>query len=465
MNTTRVLLIVFGLLIATAGQTYVHAEDSTSEDRPDYVRKAKQAQAKLAQKINRYIPSFVFVQGGSGVFISKDGYFLTNYHVVAQIFQQKRQEEEKVDRVINVETVGGTSHRALVVGVDPMGARVDPMGAVGGDLALCKIVDTDSTFDPLPLGNSDRVEIGQQVVALGNPFLRGQFSARPITTYGIISARHVYKQAYPDALQTDAPINPGNSGGPLVTLDGKLIGINGRIETKFGTRANSGVGYAVSASRIRRFLPVLKKGGIVFHAQSSLAETEVVDGELELKYGRMEEGVLTLGDIEEGGKPYEAGLRKGDQVMAIAGYDITSIPRLKGIIQSFPGPNKLEVTYRRSGETRRTQLSFGQSGSWTEDKMLETLPETEEAPYLGIGVQEKESSLKIVKVVDGSPAEESGIREGDVLISINDRSVPNGAAAIRMIQSRWYGETVTVTVKRNRTRKKFTVPLGRRSSS
>ncbi len=419
---------------------------------PEYVKKAEHAQRQLAQKIDSYIPSFVFVQGGSGVFISEQGHFLTNYHVLAQIFQQDRENDQPRDRVVTVETVGGTSHDALVVGVDPL-----------GDLALCKIIDANKSFDHLELGNSDAISIGQHVVALGNPFLRGQFTARPITTFGLISAQHVFKRAYPDALQTDAPINPGNSGGPLITLDGKLIGINGRIETKFGTRSNSGVGYAISANRIRRFLPVLKQGGIAFHGDTILAETEIVDGEVELNHGSFKNGTLTVGALDKGSKPYKAGLREGDIIRSIAGYPVTSLPRLKGIVQSFPAPNRLGVTYVRDGQRRQLKLKLDRRGDWQKKELLSTLPTSTDAPYLGIGMKSDNGSLRVSEVVAGSPAEEAGLKQGDQLLKVNKRPVPNKEAAIRMIQSRWYGETISLTIKRGDQKKNLNAKLGRRT--
>jgi serine protease Do len=438
-------LMLSGLLVVRNGH------GAPTDSIPDYVKKAEKAQEELAKKVDAYIPSFVFVQGGSGVFISEEGHFLTNYHVLSQIFKQDRSDDKPLDRVVSVETVGGTSHDALVVGVDPL-----------GDLALCKVVDSEKSFNHLELGNSDAVSVGSYVLALGNPFLRGQFTARPIATFGVISARHVFKRAYPDALQTDAPINPGNSGGPLISLDGTLIGINGRIETRFGTRANSGVGYAISANRISRFLPVLKKGGIAFHGESMLSETEIVDREVELKHGRFEEGTLTVGEIGKNSKPYKAGLRKGDQVDSIAGYEVTSLPRLKGILQSFPAPNRVGVTYIRDGQRRQTKMELDQRGNWDKEDLLSTLPKSTNAPYLGIGMNEKNGSLTIAKVVKKSPADKAGLKKGDQLLQVNERPVPNKEAAIRMIQSRWYGETISLAIKRGNSKKTIKAQLGRR---
>ncbi len=452
-----ILLLVGTLLLASPvrSQDDVSREtEKKSAELPEYVRQAERAQDELSGIVSDLIPSFVFIGGGSGVLIDEKGHFLTNYHVLAQKLKQERKEgKTTVDRVFNVELVGGESRKAFIVGMDPL-----------GDLALCRVVNGDGNFPHIELGNSDRVSIGQYVIAIGNPFLGGQFTARPIVTFGIVSGKHVFKRRYPDAIQTDAAINPGNSGGPLIGLNKKLIGINGRIETKFGTRANSGVGFALSSNRIKRFLPVLKKGGIAFHGNSELIEQTRTDEGLEPTYLEPKNGGLVFRkDPDKKSNAYRAGLRKGDELITLGGYAVNSFARLVGIIRSVPAPNSLELTYRRDGKEHTTKLKLSQYGDWTKKNLLKTLPVSEDAPYLGIAVSESDEKLKITKVAEDSPAAKAGLKKGDLVQKVNGRDTPNIAAVKRMIQSRWYGETLTLTVKRDGKTHKVKATMGRRA--
>ncbi len=453
--TKAVFIFVLSVLLTgpAAGDDEISRDsDQTNEDLPRFVRKAKKAEQELSKVIQSHLSSFVFIGGGSGVFINKEGHFLTNYHVLAEKLKQERKKGGSVDRVFEVELLGGESRTALIVGMDPL-----------GDLALCKVVDGSGPYDHLEFGNSDELVIGQYVIAIGNPFLRGQFTARPIATFGIIGEKHVFKRRYPDAIQTDAAINPGNSGGPLIDLNGKLIGINGRIETKFGTRANSGVGYALSSNRIQRFLPILRKGGIAFHGNSDLLEQSRTENGFEPTYINDENGTLVLKkDPGKDSQPYKAGLRKGDRIISLGGYTVNNFRRFVGIIRGVPGPNTLKLTFMRDGTKKNTELELEQYGNWENEQLLKTLPVSDEAPYLGIGLSKSDGNLTITKVVEDSPADRAGLKKGDMMLKINDRETPTPESAIRMIQSRWFGEELSLTIKRDGETKTLTAKLGKR---
>jgi len=188
---------------------------------PEDLEGIREIQKKLLAVCERVKPAYVFFGNGSGVCISADGWVLTNFHVSGDRNGQ------------TVRMTGGKRYTADVVGFDP-----------NGDIALCKIKDARE----LPfceLGDSDQLQVGQYVIAVGNPFLLGSGSWEPSIAFGIVSALHRYMDnpGYFDAIQTDAQINPGNSGGPLITLDGKVVGINGRIDIKrFMNRVNTGIG-------------------------------------------------------------------------------------------------------------------------------------------------------------------------------------------------------------------------------
>ena len=197
-------------------------------------------------------PAFVFIKGdqgagyssGSGFCISPDGYVLTNDHVIAGA------------RSVVAYMTGGRYFKTVVVGRDP-----------GGDVALLKL-EGKGKFPFVKLGDSQAVRPGQRVLALGDPFLTGSENVfvpgapanfEPAVSMGIVSAVHRYSETYNDAIQVDLAVNRGNSGGPLITLDGKVVGINGKIETRFALGINTGVGYAVPSNQISRFMKHLRR--------------------------------------------------------------------------------------------------------------------------------------------------------------------------------------------------------------
>lgn len=437
----RVLVsIVCSVLIGSGIGTDLSAEDpGNSEVSP--LQKAEASQEALAELINEeLLDSYLFIGGGSGVIISREGEFLTNYHVVKQIFQS----EEPPSRVIEVERRGGESLKALIISVDPV-----------GDLAYGRILEESSSFSALGFGDSSELHPGQYVLAVGNPFLKGRLAAEPTVTFGTISALNVTKPSYGDSIQTDAPINPGNSGGPLVNLDGELVGINGRIETKFGTRSSSGAGFAITIDQIKRFLPVLRKGGLVFHAKPP----DKMKLQRKMLKGK---GVKVL-KVIEGSPAYRAGIREGDVLLQIDDREIETWVRFYGIVQSIPANQDIQLTLRRDGEKKTLSFELGQVGSWSNDQLIKALPLTKKSGYLGVVLQEKTEEIGIQKIIEGSPADRNDLSEGDVIRSINGRSVPTKKAAIRMIQSRWSGQPLTVEVIRGSSVKTEEIVLGKRS--
>ena len=296
---------------------------------------------KLEKKILSTIESgkkgFVFLEGGSGFLISKDGYVLTNDHVVVG-------RKETV-----VQVTGGKIYRARVVGHDP-----------AGDVALLK-VDTPDELPFLVLGDSSEVKVGQHVVALGDPFLIGSMNLffgrvppdkEPSASLGIVSALHRYSDTYSDAIQVDTAVNRGNSGGPLLTLDGKVVGINGKIETRFAFGINSGVGYAVPSNQIKNFLDVLKKanGGRVRHG--------VISGLFVEQRAEGRAG-LPVRDVEKGSSAEKAGFKKGDLIVAIEGNRPATRNRYKGIVNSFPEGTEIVVKVARGAEMLELKTVLG----------------------------------------------------------------------------------------------------------
>ena len=198
---------------------------------------AERLDAKVHEVVAKVKPAFVFIRGGSGVLISADGYMLTNHHVLAD--GQPSTNRKETDVVLP----GIRQFKADVVGKDPH-----------GDIVLLKLRDAEG-LPHVTFGDADALNVGEYVLAVGDPFLAGRSDFEPTVTVGVVSALHRYQNTYTDAIQTDASVNPGNSGGPLFNLRGELVGINGQIMARFGNRVNTGIGFAIPSTQIQRFLP------------------------------------------------------------------------------------------------------------------------------------------------------------------------------------------------------------------
>jgi S1-C subfamily serine protease len=264
--------------------------------------------------------------GGSGVLISRDGFALTNFHVVASGgpgFKCGLNDRKLYD--------------AVVVGIDPV-----------GDVALIQLFGRDD-FPVADIGDSDKVQSGDWAFAAGNPFLLAD-DFQPSISYGLISGVHRYQYPsgtlleYTDCLQTDAAINPGNSGGPLFDARGRLIGVNGRASFEKRGRVNVGVGYAISINQIMRFLSHLKSGRIVDHASLGATVQTAPDGKV------MVDDILDVSDA------FRRGLRYGDSVVRFAGRDITSANALKNVLGVYPKGWRVPLEYRREGQLHRAQV-------------------------------------------------------------------------------------------------------------
>lgn len=349
-----------------------------SQDESDVTRLLA-SQERLRTVIARAVPSFVFIGGGSGVCISRDGWILTNHHVAGPS-----------GRAWTVHFAGGKKYSAKVVGHDP-----------NGDLSLLKVQFKEGEAADLPfseLGDSDALKIGRPVFAVGNPFLLGNGKGaqqmpgapsqdggnwEPTVTLGVVSALHRFQDWYMDAIHTDCQINPGNSGGPLFTMDGKVVGINGRIGVRFFNRVNTGIGYAIPSNQIRRYLSRLKKGGRVWHGYiAGIYITDAGHPGFE-NSGRYGDGVLVIG-VDEPSPAQEAGFEVGDMIVEIEGHRIFNSNRLHGVLGTFPQCETVTVKVRR-GEKRdqlvELRVWLGDPTRWNRDGTeKKEQPESPEEP-------------------------------------------------------------------------------------
>ena len=342
---------------------------------------AGERQAIINEAIEKMLPAYAFIGGGgSGVLVSPDGYILTNDHVAGSAW------------VWRVRTMDGELRYADLIGTDPY-----------GDIALLKVRDvTDLPY--LPFGDAHELVHGQTVIALGNPFGMGNVDEKPTVTLGIVSALHRFQGNYTDAIMTDAPLNPGNSGGPLVTLDGKLVGINGQIATRFGVRANSGIGYAITINQIRNFLQDLMaaKGGYVRHGE--ITGLELPEPEDNVRPPR-------VSSVAPGSPAAKAGFQAGDEILEVEGRPITTVTRFHGVVGTYPAGSDLEVKIRRKSEMRTIGVKLAPR-ALPGDPVFRA-PLSGEAYQHGGGMP-----LHVVAVEDGTPAKAAGVQVGDRIMSI-----------------------------------------------
>ena len=281
---------------------------------------------------------------GSGFVIDKDGYIVTNYHVIESA------------RQIEVNFSGDDRVQATIVGVDP-----------STDLALLKINAQARALTPLPLGDSDAVRVGDAVVAIGNPL-----GLERTVTAGIVSALQREITApngytIDKVIQTDAPINQGNSGGPLLNTQGEVIGVNSQIEPGNSGTGNLGIGFAVPSATLREVVSQIREHGKVEHAYLGVI-TQPIDEVLARTYRLPVERGVIVADVVPGSPADEAGLKDGhrpvifggtsyvlggDIVTAADGEQVASPDDLRRLIAEKDPGDAMTLDIRR-GESKRT---------------------------------------------------------------------------------------------------------------
>ena len=345
---------------------------------------------------------------GSGVVISRDGYILTNNHVI-----------DGADS-ITVEFADGRTLNATVTGTDKP-----------SDVALLKV--KGDGFPALALGNSDAVKVGDVVLAIGNPLGVGQ-----TVTMGIISAKGratgTGDGGYEDFLQTDAPINHGNSGGALVNTKGELVGINSQILSNSGE--NIGIGFAIPANMARNVADQLRKDGKV--RRSRLGVTiQPVTSDMAASLGLKEAGGVIIAAVESGSAAERAGLKQGDVIEAFNGQPVKDLNALRNrVADSAPGSNAT-VTIVRDGAMRDVPVTLREAAASETPGTGERDSATTGDPLaLGLSVAPLTSELAgrlnmpkdargvVVQAVnpDGRAAE-AGLRPGDVIQQVNRQQV------------------------------------------
>ena len=343
---------------------------------------------------------------GSGVIISADGYILTNNHVI-----------DNADEV-KVDLPDGRSFSAKVVGSDKP-----------SDLALLKI--TGSDLHPLALGNSDNVQVGDVVLAVGNPLNLGQ-----TVTMGIISAKgrstSVGDGSYEDFLQTDAPINHGNSGGALVNTKGELIGINTQIRSP--SDGNIGIGFAIPANMARHVVDQLRTNGKVTRSQLGVT-VQNVTSDMAQSLGLKQVGGVIVGSVQSGGAADRAGVKQGDVILSFNGQPVHDMNALRNRVADTAPGTAANVVIARDGsertlsvkleEAKAEQVARRDAESENGDKSALGVTVAPLTPDLAdrLGAPKNARGVVVEDVNPDGRAADAGIRSGDIIEQVNRRPV------------------------------------------
>jgi serine protease Do/serine protease DegQ len=331
-----------------------------------------------------------FQSEGSGVIIdAKNGYIVTNYHVVQNASE------------IKVTLLDNRNVDARVLGSDE-----------GSDIALLQVKAPNLVA--MALGDSSRLEVGDYVVAIGNPF-----GLQHTVTAGIVSAlgrTGINPEGYEDFIQTDASINPGNSGGALVNLRGELVGINSAIYSQSG--GNIGIGFAIPVNMVKLVVEQLVKYGTVRRGVLGVT-TYPVSPEIAQEYGLTEATGALVAGVLPGSAADRAGIKTGDIITSLNGTAVKGAADLRNTIGLLGVGEKVEIGLLRDGKTRKVMALIADHGVTENASAIKLLDGVElaDAPQTG-GV--------LVKAVrDGSAAGLAGLRSGDLIIAVGRIPIGN----------------------------------------
>lgn len=363
---------------------------------------------------------------GSGFVLSEDGYIVTNNHVV-----------EKAND-ISVILEDGETYKAKVIGKDPK-----------TDVALLKI-EPKHKLPAATLGDSDKLEIGDWVIAVGNPFGLGH-----TVTAGIVSAkgRTLGLGAYDDFIQTDAAINPGNSGGPLFNLQGQVVGVNTAI-----VAGGQGIGFAIPTNLARSVITQLKGRGKVVRGWLGVLVQQITPDIAE-GLGLSEPKGALVSDVTPGSPADVVGIKRQDIITEFNGQKINDMQELPRLVAATPPGTEVTLKFLRNGKGQIAKLKLGELpeevaksggvGQQIEHNLGLVVQEINPQMQRHLGIQDSQGVI-ITKVESGSIAEEAGLRPGDIILEINKKQVKNLDDYRKAIDSVKSGQTALLLVKRDK---------------
>ena len=355
---------------------------------------------------------------GSGFIISADGYIVTNNHVVAD------------EKSISVTLDDGTELPAKVIGTDTR-----------TDLALLKV----NAGHPLPyltLGDSDQIRVGEWVIAVGNPFGLGG-----TVTAGILSARgrDIGDGPYDSFLQIDAPINQGNSGGPLFNQDGKVVGVNSAIISPSG--GSVGIGFAIPSNTVKTVIAQLQKSGKVTRGYLGVEAQSITPDmgkALNLPGGANQKGAL-VASVEPNSPAAGAGIQPGDVITKVDGTSIADSRSLALNVSGLAPGAMAKITLLHNGSEKTVTATLGnlpadgaaaaggQSDQTTTDAIGIELEALTADLRQQLGLSANQSGVVISNVAQGSAADQAGLQQGDVIVSVAETPVSNVDQATKAI--------------------------------
>lgn len=363
---------------------------------------------------------------GSGFIISNDGYIFTNNHVV-----------EQADKIL-VKISDGKEYEAKVIGRD-----------ANTDLALIKI-KAQNSLPVVEIGDSDKVKVGEWVIAIGNPF-----GLEATVTAGIVSAkgRVIGAGPYDNFIQTDASINPGNSGGPLFNMEGKVIGINTAIFAQA-----QGIGFAIPINMAKSILADLKTKGKVTRGWMGISVQDISEDMAKNLNHKNRNGSL-VSEVFKGDPADKAGIKAGDIIKEINGKAVKDTHELLLSIAALRVGERINIKAVRDGKEMSFQVVVSERKDGKEGVITEGA-----GGYFGIQAQEisremakqlgiaKGSGVIVTEVDEGSPADNVGIQPQDVIMQVNRVAIKNMKDYMREITKAAASKNVTLLIKRGRSR-------------
>jgi len=372
---------------------------------------------------------------GSGVVVSSDGYIITNFHVV-----------EKADE-IKVKLFDQQYYTGKIIGTDPK-----------TDIAVIKIAAKN--LPAIQWGNSDSLQVGEFVLAFGNPYSLGH-----TVTMGIVSAvgrANVGIADYEDFIQTDAAINPGNSGGPLVNIKGELVGINTAIFSRTG--GYQGIGFAVPSNMTKSVMTQLINEGKVTRGWLGVTIQNLTP-ELSKEFGLNKPHGALVTDIFKGSPAEKSDIQRGDIILGINGKEINNVESLRNTVAQSEIGSTIDLKILRDKKNIALKVAISE---FPQD-MAKAMPGNNDEPQAEednnlagmsvmdltseiakqLGLSRSEKGVVIVKVDPYSPAEDSGLKKGDVIQEVNKKRIKSLDDFNKIVHNIRKGDTALIFINRN----------------